>query len=248
MVVPKGKPIAPKAVEPALAVAGAGPAARPPAGSNWLANMASSVGLVPLSSDRLARIGPKKKPTPLDDDPGDGKPYELAKPERVSRGPSSKPASRATMLWRHQLGMLEKLFRWINQTAYLLSVPFIMLLLFGAVTRNRHLAALSATVVVVLNIGRLISDFADLAIIPLRDGISWKRLKKPAQRLIEPVFTIGLVVAMFTFLPSLSKGGTGKGSPHREPGVLQKLQERVEQEQATMRALEGKSSDKNIRP
>jgi hypothetical protein len=231
MVVPKGEPIARQPIVPALAAAPA------PAGSNWLANVASSVGLVPLSSDRLFKIGTKKKPSPLDDDMGDGKPYELAKPERVSHGRSSKPAGRATILWRTQLAKLEKLFRWINQTAYLLSVPFIMLVLFGAVTRNRHLAIIGAIVVVVLNIGRLISGFANVAIIPFRDGISWKRLKKPLQRVIEPVFTIGLVIAAFAFLPSLSKEGTGKGARHREPGLLQKLQERVEDEQAKAREI-----------
>jgi hypothetical protein len=120
-------------------------------------------------------------------------------------------------------------------------VPFIMLLLFGAVTRNRHLAVLGATVVIVLNIGRIISGFADVVLVPMRDGINWKRLKKPLRRLIEPILTIGFVAAAFMFLPSLSKG-----APRREPGVLQKLQEKVEQEQAAIKDLE-KSSQTNRR-
>jgi len=223
MTVPKGEPIAPKAVVPALAAAAAGKGPGAPAGSNWLGEMAGNIGLVPLTSDDLPAIG-KQKPPSLADDWGDDKPYELAKPDRVSRGRSYTPVSRAKMLWRRQLGGIENLFRWINQTAYLLSVPFIMLLLFGAVTRNRHLAIIGAVVVVVLNIGRLISGFANLAVIPFRDGINWKRLKKPTRRLIEPVFTIGMVVAAFTFLPSLS----GKQGRHREPGLMQKLDERLE--------------------
>jgi hypothetical protein len=243
MVVPEGEPKARKAVAPALAVAGAGPVEQPPGGSNWLANMASSVALAPLTSDRLVRIGTKKKPSPLDDDLGDGKPYELADPERVSRASpaqSSKPAGRVTMLWRHQLLMLERVFRWINQTAYLLSVPFIMLLLFGAVTRNQHLAVVGATVVVVLNIGRLISGFANVAVIPFRDGISRKRLKKPMRRLIEPVFTIGLVAAAFLFLPGLS----GKPVKHRGPGFLQKLDQRLQDASSAEKDRSANSSGK----
>jgi hypothetical protein len=241
--VPKGESELRKTVAPALAVAGAGPVQQPPAGSNWLANMASSVGLAPLTSDRLVPIGTKRKRSPLDDDLGDGKPYELAKPERVpgvSPGQSSKPAGRVTILWRHQLRMLERLFRWLNQTAYLLSVPFIMLLLFGAVTRNQHLAVVGATIVVVLNIGRLISGFANVAVVPFRDGIDWKRLKKPIGRLIEPVFTIGLVAAAFVFLPGLS----GKPVDHRGPGFLQKLDQRLQDASSAEKERGANSSGK----
>jgi hypothetical protein len=242
MTVPKGEPEARKTGAPARAVVGGGPV-QPPAASNWLANMASSVGLAPLSSDRLVRLGTKTKPSPLDDDMGDGKPYELTKPERVrgaSPGQSSKPASRVTMLWRHQLLILERLFRWFNQTAYLLSVPFIMLILFGAITRNQHLAAVGATIVVVLNIGRLISGFANVAVVPFRDGFSWKRLKKPMQRLLEPVLTIGLVALAFVLLPGLS----GKPVQHRGPGFLQKLDERLEGASSAEKERSANSSGK----
>jgi hypothetical protein len=142
------------------------------------------------------------------------------------------------MLWRRQMGVIENLFRWINQTAYFLSVPFIMLLLFGAVSRNRQLAIVGAIAVVVLNIGRLISGFVNLAVIPLRDGINWKRLKKPIGRLIEPVLTIGLVGAAFIFLPSLSKGGTGKDASRHMFGFMEKLEKRVASEQEKFKEIE----------
>src|SRR5271166_4140137 len=66
MTVPKGEQPARKAIVPALAAAGAGKGGPAPAGSSWLANMASSVGLAPLSSDRLPGIG-AKKPSSLAD-------------------------------------------------------------------------------------------------------------------------------------------------------------------------------------
>jgi hypothetical protein len=119
-------------------------------------------------------------------------------------------------------------------------VPFIMLILFGAVTRNQHLAVVGATVVVVLNIGRLISGFANVAVIPFRDGFSWKRLKKPIRRLLEPAFTIGLVAAAFVFLPGLS----GKPVKHRGPGFLQKLDERLQDASSAEKERSANSSGK----
>jgi DNA-directed RNA polymerase subunit RPC12/RpoP len=234
MIVPKIDEAAPKAVKPAVVAVGAG-AGAPPA-SAWLAQMTSNVGLAPLTVDRMPAF---KKPSMFaEDELADSKPYLLAQPDRRSGGRPVKPVSGVKALWRRQLGMVERIFRWINQTAYLLSVPFIMVLLFAGITHNPHLATMSATAVVLLNVGRLGSGLANLVVIPFRDGMSWKRLKKPVRRLVEPVFTIGLVVAAFAILPSLSKGGTSKG-------IIQKLQEKVESEQAVARGLEGKSSDKN---
>ena len=76
------------------------------------------------------------------------------------------------------------------------------------------MALFGAAVVVVLNITRLISGVFNLAVIPFRDGLNWKRLKKPIRRLIEPAITIGLVGLAFAFIPWLSKGGTSKEMPH----------------------------------
>ena len=81
-----------------------------------------------------------------------------------------------------------------------------MLLLFGAVVRNRPMAVFGATVVVLLNIGRLVSGCANLAVIPLRDGFDFQKMKRPFRRVIEPAITIGLVILAFTFIPWLSFG------------------------------------------
>jgi hypothetical protein len=240
MTVPPAEAAAPKAAEPAMVGVGAGRSAGSPPASGWLAGMTSKIGLAPITIDRMPAF---KKPSMFaEDEMADSTPYALATPDRKSHGGTGgKPVSGVRMLWRRQLGMIEKIFRWINQTAYLLSVPFIMILLFAAVTRNRHLAATSATVVVLLNLGRLISGIANLVVIPFRDEITWKRLKKPVRRLVEPVLTIGLVVVAFVFLPSLSRGGTSKG-------ILQKLQEKVEASQAVAKELADQSKDSNVRP
>ena len=132
------------------------------------------------------------------------------------------------MLWRGQLGRILKLFRWINQTAYLVSVPFLMILLLGATVRDRPMAIGGATMVVLLNIARLISGIANLAVIPLRDGIDLKKMKKPIWRLIEPVVTIALVVLAFTFIPSLSGAGPAKESIRVREASARSLGEEIE--------------------
>ena len=103
---------------------------------------------------------------------------------------------------------VEKIFRSINQTAYLISVPFLMILLLGIMVRSHPLSNLGAIVVVLLNITRLVTGFINLVVIPFRDGINFKRLKKPIRRVVEPAITIGLVGLAFAFIPWLSKSDT----------------------------------------
>ena len=82
----------------------------------------------------------------------------------------------------------------------------------GTVVKNHQIAIFGATVVVLLNIVRLVSGAANLAVIPFRDGIDPEKMKKPIRRVVEPAITIGLVVLAFTFIPWLSSGGSAKGS------------------------------------
>ena len=74
------------------------------------------------------------------------------------------------------------------------------------------MAVLGATAVVLLNIGRLVAGVANLAVVPFRDGINWKKMKKPVWRIAEPALTVLLVVLAFTFIPSLSQGRAAGGS------------------------------------
>lgn len=109
------------------------------------------------------------------------------------------------------------------------------------------MALFGAAVVVLLNIARLIFGAFNLAVIPFRDGINWKRLKKPIWRIIEPAITIGLVGLAFAFIPWLSKGGTSKEIIHGHfRSGLEKLQSQIEDEQEKAKALEATS--KNIQP
>ena len=113
------------------------------------------------------------------------------------------------------MGLIQKIFRWLNESAYLVSVPFIIILLFGIAVKAYPIAIFGATFVVLLNIGRIVAGVANLAVIPLRDGLNLKKFKKPIRRVIEPVVTIVLVVLAFTFIPWLSNGKASTGNDLR---------------------------------
>jgi hypothetical protein len=215
--IPRAEQIASMSAMPALEPAGAttrGPAGANPGASigSWLRAGSSNPGLAPITMDRMP-LGYRKptKPSPLDD-AEDSKPYALAKPVATAGGRGGKGLNPAVVLWRRQLGGVQKLFRKINQTAYVVSVPFVMILLFGIIVKNRHTAVLGAAAVVLLNIGRLAAGAANLAIVPLRDGVNVSKLKKPVRRVVEPLATIALVVLAFAFIPWLSKGQSAEGS------------------------------------
>ena len=197
---------------------------------SWLAAAPSDVGLAPLTVDSLS-IGraPRSTRPKYDDDLGDGEPYALGKPlVPTYKGSSGEPAAGdLKRLWRRELGIVQRSFRWLNETAYLLSVPFLMLILFGTIVRSRPLALLGATAVVLLNLGRIVAGLANVLVVPFRDGIfqgvaflippftflylsrHWDKLKKPTIRIVTPILTIALVFLAFAAIPSLRRDGKG---------------------------------------
>ncbi len=240
MTVPKAQELASMVAMPALAPAAVGAGVAAGAGAatggreakagdslGWLAAANSNVGLAPLTIDSMPVGGGRRPIKPkYDEDLGDSKPYQIGQPLVVGAGgKSSRPASDLKMLWRKDLGFVQKITRKINETAYLISVPFLLLILLGAIIRNRPLALTGATAVVLLEIARIISGIANLAIVPFRDGISqgimflippltffylsnhWKLMKKPTMRIIGPIATIVVVFAAFALVPTLRKDG-----------------------------------------
>jgi hypothetical protein len=198
----------PRAFSPGLAQAGAA-AANKPIG-DWLQMSMSKIGLAPLSMPAI----PKRSfaPSALDD-AEDSKPYVLEKPDRrESHGRGGGPPNVVVAAWRHEMGVIQRIFRWLNQSAYLVSIPFIIIFLFGIAVKAYSIAIFGATFVVLLNIGRIVAGVANLVFIPLRDGLNVKKYKKPLRRIIEPVVTIALVVLAFTFIPWLATGKRSEGS------------------------------------
>src|SRR5262249_33395272 len=218
--IPRAEELASMSAMPALApaaVAAGRPAPSPavddgagPSIGAWLRAGISQIGLAPLTADRMKPVRPTR-PSSLDD-AEDSKPYALARPVIDDRGPVRIRDNIVVRLWRRELGGFQKVFRWLNESAYFVSIPFLMILLFGTAVKSRPLALFGATFVVLLNLGRLVAGAANLALVPLRDGLSARRLKKPVRRVVEPILTIALVVLGFTFIPWLSGRRTDQGS------------------------------------
>lgn len=223
MEIPRAEQLASMVGMPALATAPAkspvaGRASAPadaPSMSTWLKAAVSNVGLDALTVDRVP-LGARKKLAPSAlDDAEDSKPYVLATPVNAGAGRGGGTfgaGSAALAAWRREVGVVQRVFRWLNESAYLVSIPFIIILLFGVLSKSRSTALFGATFVVVLNLGRIVAGIANLAVVPLRDGFKTKKMKKPFRRVLEPVITIGLVYLAFTFIPWLSAGGTPQGS------------------------------------
>jgi len=128
------------------------------------------------------------------------------------------------------MGKFQKLFRWLNESAYLVSVPFLICVLLGLAVRSHSLMVLGATVVVLLNIGRIVAGAANLVVIPFRDspiqGLlflippltfiylsqHWRKMRRPVKRVIGPILTIGMVALGLVAEPWLKGEGKAKGS------------------------------------
>jgi hypothetical protein len=207
-------PIAAAPPRPAAPAAVAAPAQAAPASvSSWLKSAASSIGLAPLTASALPlAVRDRTKPSPLDD-ADDSKPYRLAGPEpHFGHGSAVGAAGAALMVWRREVGVVQRIFRWLNESAYLVSVPFIGIFLFGAATKSRGLALFGATFVVLLNIGRIVAGIANLVVVPLRSGLQTSKLKRPFRRVVEPIVTIAIVFLAFTFIPWLAPKTATQGT------------------------------------
>ena len=224
MSVPRAEQLASVVGMPALAVSSVGAVAVPRAGpvstaraaagaqpvSDWLKLSMSKVGLAPISLPGI----PKRpvKPSPLDD-AEDSKPYALAMPERRRHTDiGTGPPNALVVAWKHEVGLIARIFRWLNEGAYVVSIPFVIIGLFGIAVKNRPVAVFGSAFVVALNLGRIFAGIASLAVIPLRHGLNLTKLRKPARRVIEPVVWIVGVVLAFTFIPWLSSGSSATGN------------------------------------
>lgn len=222
--------------------------------------VASQVGLKPLSVAAMPAIRrPNLGPSPLDDASFSGlyvvKP-PIVRPTVKGLGQPSKPAGFLTRFYRGKIGGVQGLMRFINESAYLLSVPFLVLLIFGVLVQNKPLAYLGATLVVLLNIGRFLSGLVNLVLIEFRasplKGIlflippinlfviagNWKKYRKPTLRIVEPALTLAAVVLAFTFVPWLTSTGekrTGNLTDQLKQGV-QELEAGIQQKLGTLPA------------
>src|SRR5947209_1954841 len=121
MAIPQAQELASMVAMPALAGAAVGAEVGGGKGEgggslSWLERANSDVALKPLTVDSMPVGGSRKPKKPrIDDDLGDSKPYALAEPVRAKEGrfvSKGKPVGGAKMLWRKELGYVQRLFRW----------------------------------------------------------------------------------------------------------------------------------------
>jgi hypothetical protein len=132
---------------------------------------------------------------------------------------SSGPASWVQVKWRAGVGRMLKLLRWVDAWAYLISVPFVILMIFGMVVENRPFVHLGAVVVVLANYGRFWADLLAFFVRPYKDGplqglafvfppytlyyltTHWGKMKPIVRRIATSCIPIVLVVLAYAFLP-----------------------------------------------
>ena len=139
-----------------------------------------------------------------------------------SRLGNSRPAGWLYVKWRAGVGSVLKLLRWVDNWAYLISVPFLVLMLFGIVVANRGFVHAGAVVVVLANYGRFWADLIAFFLRPYKDGplqglaflfppytlyymtAHWDRMKPIVRRIATSCIPIVLVVLAYAFLASVN--------------------------------------------
>jgi hypothetical protein len=173
----------------------------------------------------------------------------------------SGPATWLVVKWRAAITRILKLLRWIDAWAYLISVPFLVLLAVGVVVENGPLAQLGAVVVVLVNYGRFWTDLLALFVRPFKQsplhGLAflfppyalyfvatrWRQVKPTLRRLATSCIPIVLVVLAYAFLPSVNPGvenveGVGAKLEAGEKELVREIHESVKEIEGRLPSLE----------
>ncbi len=156
---------------------------------------------------------------------------------------SKPPGLGKRIYWKQTHGLLSLLSR-LNDFAYLISLPFLLLVLMGILIPSRQLAVIGAAGVILPNIGRFAVNGFYLVVLPFRHGPlqgilffippftfyylykRWPRMKEATIQFLSPAIPIVCVVLAFTFVPWLRSGDVPEGAS---------LEDRIRSETATLR-------------
>jgi DNA-directed RNA polymerase subunit RPC12/RpoP len=129
------------------------------------------------------------------------------------------PASWLYTKWRTGVNLFLRLFRWVDTWAYLISVPFLMLMILGIVVQNRQFVHTGAVAVVLANYGRFWADLISFFVRPYKDGplhgllflfppytlyflvTRWDGMRKIVRRIAMSCIPILGVILIYGFLP-----------------------------------------------
>lgn len=181
----------------------------------------------------LAAISEQSLPKITRDDPLDASgPYRIA-PEQLVKKPEprrSKPPSAARETYWQMMNAGFRRLRGLNEFAYLISLPFVLMMFIAVLFQLRPLALVGAAGVIALNIGRFWITGFYLVVLPFRDGPlqgvlffippftfyylykHWKRMKKATLRFLSPAIPIACVVGAFVIFPFLRSGEVPEGA------------------------------------
>jgi hypothetical protein len=133
----------------------------------------------------------------------------------------SRPAGWVYTQWRKGVGLILRLLRFVTDWAYLISVPFLILMVFAIAIGHRWLIHTGAVVVVLVNIGRFWTDLLSLFVRPFKDGpmhglmflfppygfyyvvSRWDKFKPTFRRLGTSCIPIVLVALAYIFIPAV---------------------------------------------
>ena len=111
--------------------------------------------------------------------------------------------------------------RFIDDWAYLISVPFLILMIFGVAIAHRGLVHTGAVVVVLVNFGRFWTDLLALFVRPFKEGPihgllflfppyglyfigkHWDKFRPAFRRLLTSCIPIALVILAYAFIPTI---------------------------------------------
>jgi DNA-directed RNA polymerase subunit RPC12/RpoP len=130
------------------------------------------------------------------------------------------PAGWVYTKWRAGVSSVLKLFRLVDTWAYLISIPFLILMILGIAAENTPLIHTGAVAVVLANYGRFWADLLAFFVRPYKDGplhglaflfppymlyylaTRWDYMKRILRRIAMSCIPIVAVVLIYAFLPS----------------------------------------------
>ena len=205
-----------------------GPGPSPAGGRSvgWLNTVNSQIALKLVSMEKVPVV--RRRTEEVEDPATSYKaviPRELRQKHRIT----SRPAGKLRLSYLRGINSYQQffrkfswLFRWINETAYGLAIPFMLLAIVGGIMNNHSLTVMGLSVIVLLNIVRLVAGLANLIAISFRDSpikgllflippvtvfLLWQNRKKwhkTIKRSVSPVLTIFLVLLAYAYVPWLN--------------------------------------------
>ncbi|QDU80618.1 hypothetical protein Pla110_23490 [Polystyrenella longa] len=208
----------------------------------------SAVDLAAVSQHSLDRVQRNERRWEEEEESG---PYQVKTPRtpwreqhqiNKQRKKSKAPGAMKEFYWDRLRG-LRHLLDNLNDFGYLVSVPFIAMVIISILWQSQNIGLIGASGIIAVNVIRFYINLIHLAVLPFRQSLmqgilflippftfyylyqNWKPMKKGAKKLFGPMFQIIAVILVFTFLPFLH---SGKG------GDNMKLPERIKSEADTL--------------